>query len=96
MPISTGVVAHDPVAMPAARARLGDRVTFAETSYDALPGADALAVVTEWNEYRNPDFARVRALLARPVLVDGRNLYDPARMAALGFDYHSIGRPRPT
>jgi UDPglucose 6-dehydrogenase len=57
-----------------------------------LSGADALVVVTDWNEYRHPDFSRVKALLRRPVLIDGRNLYDPAKMADLGFTYHSIGR----
>jgi UDPglucose 6-dehydrogenase len=88
-----GVTAHDPVALDAARARLGDRVTYAATSYDALQGADALAVVTDWNEYRLPDFQRMRSALARPVVVDARNLYDPVKMAALGFVYHSIGRP---
>jgi UDPglucose 6-dehydrogenase len=88
-----GVVAHDPVAMPHARALLGDRVAFAESNYDAVAGADALAVVTDWNEYRHPDFERVRAALARPIVVDGRNLYDPRLMAARGFTYHSIGRP---
>lgn len=88
------VVAHDPVAMPGARERLGDRVTFAATGYEAVEGADALAIVTDWNEYRHPNFVRVRDALARPVVVDGRNLYDPTRMAELGFSYYSIGRPR--
>jgi UDPglucose 6-dehydrogenase len=87
------VVAHDPVAMDAARAQLDGRVTLAPTSYDALPGADALVIVTDWNEYRNPNFARIRDALARPVVVDGRNLFDPGRMASLGFTYHSVGRP---
>jgi len=87
------VVAHDPVAMTHAAATLGDRITFAPTNYDALSGADALAIVTDWNEYRHPDFARIRNTLARPVIVDGRNLYDPAKMHALGFSYWSIGRP---
>ncbi len=64
----------------------------APTSYDALAGADALVVATDWNEYRHPDFPRMRATLARPVVVDGRNLWDPAQMARLGFTYHSIGR----
>jgi len=86
------VVAHDPVAMPEAKRRLGARATFAATNYDALAGAHALAIVTDWNEYRHPDFARMRTALARPVIVDGRNLYDPARMASLGFTYLSIGR----
>ena len=87
------VVAHDPVAMDAARSALGSGVAFASTSYEALAGADALAVMTDWNEYRNPDFRRMHAALAQPVVVDARNLYDPARMAAFGFRYESIGRP---
>ena len=87
-----GVAAHDPVSMPEARRRLGDRVTFAETNYDALSGADALAIVTDWNEYRHPDFDRIKTSLRRPVIVDGRNLYSTAKMAELGFKYHSIGR----
>jgi UDPglucose 6-dehydrogenase len=87
------VSAHDPVAMDEARHRLGDRVTFAESSYDALTGADALAVVTDWNEYRHPDFTRIKNTLRRPIIVDGRNLYAPEKMAALGFRYYSIGRP---
>ncbi len=89
------VVAHDPVAMPHARQAFGNRVEFAETSYDALPGADALAVVTDWNEYRHPDFTRMHAAMARPIVVDGRNLYNPVRMSALGFAYVSIGRHAP-
>ena len=88
------VCAHDPVAMPEARHRLGKKVEFAETNYEALRGADALVVVTDWNEYRHPDFERIRNTLRRPIVVDGRNLYDPARMRTLGFSYHSIGRGR--
>ncbi len=87
------VVAHDPVGMPAAAARLGDRVTFASSGYDALAGADALVIATDWHEYRHPDFLRIRDALARPIVIDGRNLYDPAKLARLGFTYHSIGRP---
>jgi UDPglucose 6-dehydrogenase len=86
------VVAHDPVAMDEARRRLGDRVTFAPTGYDAIEGSDALAVITDWNEYRHPDFARMKAALRRPIVVDGRNLYSPEKMTALGFRYYSIGR----
>jgi UDPglucose 6-dehydrogenase len=89
------VAAHDPVAMPEARRRLGGRVTFAETSYDALNAADALAIVTDWNEYRHPDFARIKSALRRAVIVDGRNLYSTSKMADLGFKYHSIGRTVP-
>ncbi|HEU4630792.1 MAG TPA: UDP-glucose/GDP-mannose dehydrogenase family protein [Gemmatimonadaceae bacterium] len=86
------VVAHDPVAMPEARRRLGDRVGYADSNYAALEGADALVVVTDWNEYRHPDFARIRRTLRRPVVIDGRNLYDAGKLRALGFTYDSFGR----
>jgi UDPglucose 6-dehydrogenase len=86
------VKAHDPVAEHEAKRRLGDRVAFADSNYDAAAGADALVVVTDWNEYRHPDFARIKQSLKRPILIDGRNLYDPARMRSLGFTYDSIGR----
>ena len=89
------VIAHDPVAIPEARRRLGDRgdrVQFAESNYDALSSADALAILTDWNEYRHPDFERIRTLLRRPLIVDGRNLYAPLKMQQLGFEYYSIGR----
>lgn len=86
------VIAHDPQAMHEAARRLSARVTLATTSYAALEGADALLIVTDWNEYRTPDFARVKSALKQPIIVDGRNLYDPARMAKLGFTYRSIGR----
>jgi UDPglucose 6-dehydrogenase len=87
------VRAHDPAAMPAARRQLGDRVRYAESAYHALEGAGALVIVTEWLEYRNPDFDRIKGLLSQPLIVDGRNLYDPERLARLGFVYESIGRP---
>jgi UDPglucose 6-dehydrogenase len=87
------VVAHDPVAMTAAAGHFSGCVDLAETNYDALEGADALAVMTDWNEYRHPDFVRIKALLRRPIIVDARNLYALEKMAALGFHYHSIGRP---
>ena len=87
------VQAHDPAAIATARRELGDRVTYASTAYEALEGAAALAIVTEWLEYRNPDFDRIKGLLSRPLIVDGRNLYDPQRLARLGFVYDSIGRP---
>ena len=89
------VVAHDPVAMHEARRRLGTSIRFADNGYDAIDGADALVVVTDWNEYRHPDFARMRRLLRAPVVVDGRNLYDAKKMRALGFAYDSIGRGSP-
>jgi UDPglucose 6-dehydrogenase len=86
------IVAHDPAAMEEARRRLGDRVCYAATNYEALSDADALVIVTDWNEYRHPDFKRMVEALRRPVVIDGRNLYDPARMASIGFTYRSIGR----
>nr|MBA3888889.1 UDP-glucose/GDP-mannose dehydrogenase family protein [Gemmatimonadaceae bacterium] len=89
------VVAHDPVAMDETRHILGDRIAYAETAFAAIEGADALAIVTDWNEYRHPEFERMRNLLRQPVVVDGRNLYDPAKMAALGLRYYSIGRCDP-
>ena len=90
------VVAHDPVAMPEARRRLDDRISYAATNYDALTGAAALVVVTDWNEYRHPDFTRIKSALTRPIVIDGRNLYDPAKMSALGIIYRSIGRGKRT
>ena len=87
------VQAHDPAAMETAAHHLGKRVTYAGHGFDALHDADALAIVTEWLEYRNPDFARMKQLLKRPLIVDGRNLYDPLKLGRLGFTYDSIGRP---
>ena len=86
------VQVHDPKATDSARHIFEDRVMYAADPYSAAHGADALCVMTEWLVYRNPDFERVRKLLRRPLLVDGRNLYDPERMKALGFEYHGIGR----
>ncbi len=88
------VVAHDPAAMEEAHRRLGDRVGYAATNYEALAGSDALVIVTDWNEYRHPDFKRMKEALRRPIVIDGRNLYDPAKLSSLGFTYHSFGRSR--
>ncbi len=87
------ICAHDPAAVDHARALLGNRIDYAETNYEALTGADALVVVTDWNEYRHPDFERVKRTLKQPVIVDGRNLYDVEKMRELGVRYVSIGRP---
>jgi UDPglucose 6-dehydrogenase len=87
------VQCHDPVAESAARRYLGDRVLYAKTPYDALEGADALFVVTEWNEFRHPDFARMRELMRSPVVFDGRNVFNPATMRERGFTWYGIGRP---
>ena len=86
------VQAYDPRAERAAREILGDRIAYAQRSYDAITGADALAIVTEWNEFREPDFTRIRSLMRTPVIFDGRNLFDVDQMRAEGFTYHSIGR----
>ncbi len=86
------VRAYDPEATITARRIFGDRITLCERSYDALNGADALAVVTEWNEFREPDFKKIHQTLKTPVVFDGRNIYSPEQMQALGFTYLSIGR----
>ena len=86
------VTVHDPAAMAEAKHRLGDSVSYADTNYDALAGADALVVVTEWNEYRHPDFSRIKSALRSPIVIDARNLYSPSKMRQLGFVYDSIGR----
>jgi UDPglucose 6-dehydrogenase len=88
------VVAHDPAAMHETQRKIGDAIEYADGNYEAIEGADALVVVTDWNEYRHPDFAKIKGALKRPVVVDGRNLYDPQKMRALGFTYLSIGRGR--
>lgn len=87
------VRAFDPEAMGTTRAVLGDAISYATDVYDAIDGADVLVICTEWHEFRRPDMARVRALLKQPLIFDGRNLFDPFRMAQQGIDYHSIGRP---
>jgi UDPglucose 6-dehydrogenase len=87
------VVAFDPVAVEAARAVFGTRVAFAPGPYEALEGAHACVLVTEWNEFRHPDFDRMKRLLAEAVVFDGRNVWDPVRMRAAGFEYHGVGRP---
>jgi len=90
--LGASVKAYDPEAQHSARQVFGDRIELCSKSYDALRGADALAVVTEWNEFREPDFAKMRELLKHPVVVDGRNIYSPEQMKTLGFTYYSIGR----
>jgi UDPglucose 6-dehydrogenase len=86
------VVAHDPEAMAEAKRRFGDCIELCEDEYAALKGASALVIHTEWNPYRRPDFERMKAEMAQALVFDGRNLYDPERMAELGFEYHSVGR----
>jgi len=86
------VKAYDPEAEKVARGILGNKVSYMQQSYEALKGADALAIVTEWSEFREPDFARMRSLMRSPVIFDGRNLFTPEQMRAEGFTYYSIGR----
>jgi UDPglucose 6-dehydrogenase len=83
---------HDPEAMANVRAIYGDKLVYADRPYGAVEGADALAVVTEWQEFRNPDFEVMRRLLKGRVIFDGRNLYDPKVMRSYGFNYYGIGR----
>ncbi len=86
------VRAHDPEAMPNVKEIVGDKVTFCDRPYGALEGADGLAIVTEWQEFRTPDFELMKRLLASPVIFDGRNIYDEKAMATSGFTYYAIGR----
>lgn len=92
------VIAYDPVAIDTARQAIGSAsgVSFVATAIDAAHGSDALIVATEWKEFRSPDFPAIKAALKTPVIFDGRNLYEPAEVARLGFEYHGIGRPLPT
>jgi len=86
------VRAHDPKATEVARGLFGDRIEYADGPYDAIDGAEALVIVTEWLVYRNPDFDRIKELLVRPLIIDGRNLFDADRLAKLGLVYRGIGR----
>jgi UDPglucose 6-dehydrogenase len=86
------VQAHDPEALETARRLFGNRIGYYSSNYEALRGADALMILTEWNQFRHPNFQRIKAELKQPVIFDGRNLYDPALMKALEINYYSIGR----
>lgn len=86
------VRAHDPEAIKEAQKVFGDRIEYSHNQYEILANADALAVITDWSEYRNPDFDRISAALKSPVVFDSRNLYKPYRMAAAGFTYLPLGR----
>lgn len=93
--LSVGAAAqvHDPEAMGNVRKLYGDKLSYFDLQMPALEGADALCIMTEWNDYKRPNFDEMRSLMRTPVIFDGRNLYDPGRMQAGGFQYHSIGRP---
>jgi UDPglucose 6-dehydrogenase len=86
------VSAHDPAALTEARKRWGDRIEYCEHNYDALDQADSLMVITEWNIFRRPDFDRMKALMREPVIFDGRNIYEPSRLAEKGFRYYGVGK----
>jgi UDPglucose 6-dehydrogenase len=86
------VQAFDPQAQPVAKRIFGNKISLADKSYGALKGADALVIATEWNEFREPDFDRMRKLMKTPVIFDGRNIYNPEHMKAQGFTYYSVGR----
>jgi UDPglucose 6-dehydrogenase len=88
------VSVHDPVALQEGKRRLGGKVSYFENNYEALRGADALVVATEWNEFRRPDFDRIKSLMRTPVVFDGRNIYDPDRLVEKGFVYYGVGRSR--
>jgi len=86
---------HDPEAIPNVRAIYGDKITYCDRPYGAIEGADALVVATEWNEFRNPDFEVIKRLMRKPVVFDGRNVFDPDRMVEMGFVYQGMGRVVP-
>ncbi len=90
------VQAHDPVAMDNVREAYGDRISLCDQQYDAVEGADTLAICTEWNEYRTPDFNLIKKRLRNPVIFDGRNLFVPQKMFARGFYYSGIGLTQPS
>ena len=92
--MGAAVQAYDPEAMPATRQHFGDNpaITYAASTYEALKGADALIICTEWTKFREPDFERMHGLMKAPVIFDGRNLYNPAKLANLGFSYFHIGQ----
>ena len=83
---------HDPEAMDNVRKQYGDKLQYAERPYDALLDADALLIMTEWKEFHRPTFATMKKLLRRPVIFDGRNLYETSTLRDAGFTYYSIGR----
>jgi UDPglucose 6-dehydrogenase len=84
--------AYDPAAMEEMKRKIGGTIKYCENNYDALKGADALLLLTEWNDFRRPDFDRMKSLMNQPVVFDGRNIYDPKFMADRGFVYYGIGR----
>ena len=88
------VTAYDPEAMKNVQGVLGEKIGYSTNQYDALKGADALIIATEWNEFRTPDFIKIVSNMKRKVIFDGRNLFDANAVRELGFYYESIGRPK--
>jgi UDPglucose 6-dehydrogenase len=86
------VKAYDPAATENARKLLAPEVRYGQSSYEAAEGADAVAIVTEWNEFKLLNLERLKQVMRRPLIFDGRNIYEPERLRKLGFEYHSIGR----
>jgi UDPglucose 6-dehydrogenase len=86
------VTAYDPVAINEAKKYLGNTITYTQSAYEALHHADALALLTEWSEFRVLDYAKMKALMQNPVIFDGRNIYDPKELQQQGFEYFGIGR----
>jgi UDPglucose 6-dehydrogenase len=87
------VSAYDPEAMENVKNTLGEKIVYADSQYEALKGADALIIATEWNEFRTPDFLKIVSSMRKKVIFDGRNLFDTIAIRELGFYYESIGRP---
>ena len=90
--LGASVTAYDPAAMDVAHFYLGDKIEYAESELEAVKNADALLILTEWNEFRNVDFNTLRSLLKESVVFDGRNIFDPDEICSEGFSYYSIGR----
>ena len=86
------IKAHDPEAMAEAEKVFGKRIEYVKDNYEVVNGVDALVVITEWNEFRRPNFEKVKSLMKTPVIFDGRNIYDPHEMRSMGFTYYGIGR----
>ena len=90
--LGASIVAYDPKAMEIAKGIFGNKISYVNNSYEALYGADALLIITEWNEFRNPDFAKIKSMLKTPISFDGRNQYNSFNIENLGFEYHQIGK----
>ncbi len=90
--LGASIVAYDPKAMEIAKGIFGNKISYVNNSYEALYGADALLIITEWNEFRNPDFAKIKSMLKTPIIFDGRNQYNSFNIENLGFEYHQIGK----